>query len=295
MYNIIGKRKIFFVLSAILVIGSIAGLSIFGFNLGIDFTGGSLLEVNMPSAPAAPDIESKINDMDLGKPQVQPAGENNYLIRTKEFGNDVKNDLLGKLRENFGDVEEMKFDTVGPTIGKELREKAVYAIVIILIAIAFYIAYAFRKVSDPVASWKFGVCAIIALVHDVIITVGVFVFLGRFMGVEIDTLFVVALLTLLGYSVNDTIIVFDRVRDKLLKGDRDFERAANSGVNDTLVRSLNTSLTTLLAILAIFLFGGETIKYFILALIVGISVGTYSSIFVATAVLVEWQKAGRKR
>lgn len=294
MFNIIGHRKIWFTISGILVAASLILFLTFGFNLGIDFTGGSLLEVKFnEQSPSAQEVSGSLSSGEWGEIQAQSGGDNNMVLRTKEIDNDQKNALEEKLRANFGEVEELRFETIGPTIGQELSQKAVWAIIVVLIAIVAYIAYAFRKVSGPVPSWKFGVCAIIALGHDVLIAIGIFVILGKVLNVEIDTLFVVALLTILGYSVNDTIVVFDRVREVLLKEHLPFAEAAEKGLRNTIVRSLNTSLTTLFVLLAIFLFGGETIRWFILALIIGVVVGTYSSIFIATSLLVSWQK-GRK-
>lgn len=291
MFSIIKKRKIWFTLSAILVISSIVVFSVFGLKLGIDFTGGSLLELRFSQTPDNNQIVESLSGIDLGEPLIQDTGEGNVIVRTKDIDNDTKNELLQTLRDNFGELEELRFETIGPTIGQELREKAIWAIIIVLIVIVAYVAYAFRKVSGPIASWKFGVCAIAALAHDILIAIGIFVLLGSFLNVEVDTLFVVALLTILGYSVNDTIVVFDRVRDVMLKNkSMPFAEAAEQGLQNTIVRSLNTSITTLFVLLAIFMFGGETIQYFILALIIGVVAGTYSSIFVATPLLVAWQK-----
>ncbi|MFC1721307.1 protein translocase subunit SecF [Patescibacteria group bacterium] len=290
MFSIVKNRKIWFTISGILVVGSIVLFAVWGLNPGIDFTGGSLLEVHFTEAPDGPAVVEAVSGGQWGDVQAQPAGEGNILIRSQEIDNNQKNALEDRLREKFGELEELRFETIGPTIGAELRQKSVWAIAIVLIAIVAYVAYAFRKVSGPIASWKFGVCAIVALAHDVLIAIGIFVLLGMYLNVEVDTLFVVALLTILGYSVNDTIVVFDRVRDVLLKEDLPFEEAADKGLRKTIVRSLNTSLTTLFVLLAIFLFGGETIRWFIFALIIGIVVGTYSSIFIATPLLVAWQK-----
>ena len=187
-------------------------------------------------------------------------------------------------------IEELRFDSVGPSIGQELKRKSLYAIITVLIAIVLYIAWAFRKVSKPVASWKYGMTAIIALFHDVMIVLGVFAVLGRFLDMEINTAFVAAILTVLGYSVNDTIVVFDRIRENLPRSDEDFESTVNISVNQTLRRSINTSLTTLLVLLSIFFFGGTTIRDFVLALSIGVFIGTYSSIFLASPVLVVWEK-----
>jgi len=187
-------------------------------------------------------------------------------------------------------IEELRYDSVGPSIGNELKQKSLYAIVIVLVAIVLYIAWAFRKVSKPVASWKYGLTSIIALFHDVMIVLGIFAILGRFFDVEINAAFIAAILTVLGYSVNDTIVVFDRVRENLPKSEEDFEGTINTSVNQTLVRSINTSLTTLFVLLSILFFGGSTIRDFVLALSIGVFIGTYSSIFLASPLLVVWEK-----
>ena len=203
--------------------------------------------------------------------------------------------MAGAGGEN-ANIKEKRFNSIGPVIGNELKESAVWAIVIALIAIVLYIGFAFRKVSFPISSFKYGIIATIALFHDVIITLGVFAVLGHFYNVEIGIPFVAAILAILGYSVNDTIVVFDRTRENLLKsGIDDFEKIVNKSVNETLVRSINTSFTTLVVLLTLYLFGGDTIKYFVVALMVGIAAGTYSSIFIASPLLVTWQKWDLKR
>jgi preprotein translocase subunit SecF len=201
-------------------------------------------------------------------------------------------DLLRKKFENKDEkVLEDRFETVGPAVSTQLRTRAVYAVLAVLIGIIVYIAYSFRRVSRPVASWKYGVVAVAALIHDVTITMGVFAILGHYFGVEVDVPFVVALLTILGYSVNDTIVVFDRVRENLIKRSvDDFADTVNVAINETLARSLNTTATTLFTLLALFVFGGATIKWFTLALLIGIFLGAYSSIFVASPLLVEWKR-----
>ncbi len=194
-------------------------------------------------------------------------------------------------------IQEMRFESIGPVIGEELKQKAIRAIIAVLVAIILYIAWAFRKVSEPVSSWKYGVTAIIALAHDVIIPTGIFVVLGQILGIELDILFVTALLTILGFSVNDTIVVFDRTRENLARDhhQHDFEFIVNKSVNETIRRSIITSVTTFVVLLAIYLFGGESIKYFVLALMVGVVVGTYSSIFLASPLLVVWEHFSRRK
>ena len=225
---------------------------------------------------------------------VQKSDENGVLIRTKTLSETEHNSLRQALESEFGGVDELRFDSIGPVIGSELRRNAILGVIVTLVLIALYVAWAFRKVSKPVASWKYGLLTIVAAFHDVIITLGAFSVLGHFFGWEIGTAFVAAVLTILGYSINDTVVVFDRTRENLaLSGTYDFESTVEKSVNQTLARSLATSISTLLALFAIFLFGGATTQPFALALIIGIAVGTYSSLFLASPLLVAWET--RKR
>lgn len=251
------------------------------------------------SRPINQAVEEKINPL-VEKVQVTPAGERGLILKMKTIDEPTHQKVLAALREldkTAGDdaLTEKKFEAIGPTISAELKKKSFLAIFFVLFAIIIYIAFAFRKVSKPVSSWKYGVSAVLALTHDVIIPCGVFAVLGHFYGVEVDTLFVTALLTVLGFSVHDTIVVFDRVRENLIKFPREsFEEVINRSVNQTAVRSVNTSLTVLLVLLATFFFGGESVKYFVLTLIIGVIFGTYSSIFVASPLLVMWNRLNKK-
>lgn len=299
MINIIRYKILWLIIAGLLVAASIASVAIWGLKFGIDFTGGSLLEIEFSGdRPATPDAATLLASLGIENVSIQPIGEKAMIFRFKSVDETKHQEIINQLKEKYGEVEENRFESIGPTIGKELRTKAVYSIIIVLICIILYIAWAFRKVSKPVASWKYGLIAIIALVHDVGIPIGLFAILGRFMGVEVNSPFVAAMLTILGYSVNDTIVVFDRIRENLIKsgGDyEDFERIVNESVNQTFARSINTTLTTLLALFAVFFWGGETVKYFALALIVGIGLGAYSSIFIASPLLVVLQKFSMRR
>ncbi|PIR92597.1 protein translocase subunit SecF [Candidatus Falkowbacteria bacterium CG10_big_fil_rev_8_21_14_0_10_44_15] len=277
----------------------------FGLKPGIDFTGGSLMEVAYaPSErPSAPEIKSAVESANIvGTLNVQLVDDRGAQLRFKEVTEEEHQAILQVLSQGgtattsatLKQVEELHFETIGPSIGKELKRRATYAIVIALLVIIAYIAWSFRRVSKPVASWKYGVSAIVALFHDVILVVGVFALLGRYAGIEIDTAFIAALLTVLGYSVNDTIVVLDRVRENLPRSNEDFLGTVNASINQTLARSISTTLTTVLALIALLLFGGETIRYFILALTIGIASGAYSSIFIAAPILVIWEKWQRK-
>jgi len=295
MYKIIQKRKLWFSIALALGGLSIIFLSVWGLKLGIDFTGGGLMEVKfVTERPDVVEVQEKLAELELpGGLQIQPTGLDKMILRFPTLENTTHNAIKDKLITEYGaeNVIEERFEAVGPVIGQELRTKAVYSMIIVLIAIILYIAYAFRHVSRPIRSWKYGIIAIIALLHDILIPLGIFSILGRFAGVEVGLPFVAALLTILGYSVNDTIVVFDRIRENLARsGETNFEELVNKSVNQTLTRSINTSLTTLIVLLAIFLFGGVTIKFFVLALILGVLSGTYSSIFLASPLLVFWQK-----
>ena len=292
MLSIIKKRKIWFIFSGVLLAASIAALVVFGLNLGIDFKGGSLTELEFADGrPDKAELEQAVTDFGLKDISIQTSEDKGYIVRTEAIDEAKHQSLLTTLQEKYNNVEEKRYESIGPTIGNELKSKAIYALVMVIIAIVLYIAYAFRKVSGSISSWKFGLCAVGALFHDVIIVLGIFSVLGKYLDVQIDSLFVIALLMVLGYSVNDTIVVFDRVRFNILKEtSKSLENTVEQGVNQTLVRSLNTSVTTLLVLLALYLFGGATISWFILALIIGVIAGTYSSIFVASPLLVEWNK-----
>ncbi|MDD3888082.1 MAG: protein translocase subunit SecF [Patescibacteria group bacterium] len=300
MIRIIKYRRIFLTISALLVLTSILSLIFIGFKPGIDFTGGTLMEVEFKkSRPDIILVREKLNSLDLGIASVQPSAERGAIIRAKDLNNEQRNKILKTLEKDFkdaGKVKELRFESIGPSVGKELKNKAIIAVVIASICMILYIAYVFRKMSSTVSSWKMGICAILALIHDILIICGIFVLLGYFKGVEIDVLFVSALLVVLGYSVNDTIVVFDRIRDNVLKDQSiDLEVNTELSLNQTLVRSLGTGIATLLVLLSLYLFGGQAIQWFIFALIVGIIVGSYSSIFVASCLLVEWEKWDKRR
>lgn len=294
--NIIGYRKIYYIVSGILVLTSWTLLIIWGLKLGIEFTGGSLIEVGYKDArPAIEEIKQKLEPLNLGSVSVTPTDQNAVMLRLKDVDEATHQQILGALKEGK-ELDEKRFESVGPTIGRELKTRSVQAIIIVLFAIVIYLAWAFRKVSKPVVSWKYGVVAVLALIHDVSIPLGVFAFLGKFYGVEIDTLFVTAILTVLGFSVHDTIVVFDRIRENLKKGGAErFDNIVNKSVNETLTRSINTSLTVLFVLLAIYFFGGATIANFALTLIIGIIAGTYSSIFIASPLVVSWENWARKK
>lgn len=289
MIDFVGKRKIWYTFSLLTVVAAIVVGALWRLNPGIDFTGGSLLEVSYTETrPELGQIETSLAEAGIQHVQIQPVGDKGYILKTPSITNEEKNAVLSAL----SGATEQSFQNVGPTIGAELARKAWWAIATVLVAIVLFISYAFRQVSKgPVPAWVFGIAAIVALAHDIWIVLGVFIILGHFTGVEIDALFVTALLTVLGFSVHDTIVVFDRIRERLrISSKKTFEEILNESINATLVRSIGTSFTTALVLLALFLFGGASIHYFVLALIIGIISGTYSSIFIASPLLLTYSK-----
>jgi len=285
-------RKLYFTFSGIFIIASIFALALWGLRLGIDFKGGSLLfgEFGQKS-PSREEISTALESLDLGELIIQSSGERGVILRFKEIDETKHQQLLIVLNKIGGDFQEKSFESIGPSIGRELSANAFKAIALVLVLIVGYIAFAFRKVSYPLASWKYGVAALVALFHDVIIPLGLFAVLGRFYDIEISSGFIAAILTVLGYSVHDSIIVFDRIRENLIKHQgKSFDETIDKSVNQTFTRSLNTSLTVILVLLAIYFLGGESMKYIALVLMVGIGVGTYSSIFIGSTLLVSWSK-----
>ncbi|MCX6766165.1 MAG: protein translocase subunit SecF [Candidatus Moranbacteria bacterium] len=295
MYNILGKRKYFYIFSGTLMLLSVIALSVWKLNYGLDFTGGTLMEIQNIQSQSS-DIKSVLNDAGINDAVISPTQNNAFLIRYANSSDEKNQEVLAKLKKNFPDAKNTRLDLIGPSISSDLKSKAFWALLFAVIGIAAYVAYAFRKVSRPVESWKYGVGAVVALVHDVLITVGIFAVLGHFLKIEVDSAFIAALLTILGFSVHDTIVVYDRTRENLLRsgsGEK-FDETVNRSLNETMARSINTSLTVLVTLLAIFIFGGQSIKTFTLALLIGITFGTYSSIFVASALIVDWWKWEKK-
>ncbi len=281
----------YFVFSLLIILPGLYYLLTSGLRLGIDFTGGALLEYSFEKKINVDELNKQISSQGIEIGQTTFSENNTYIIRTKPVEQEKLNNLKSYLKEKFGEVTERRVEFVGPVIGSELRQKAIIAVLLASVIIVLYIAFSFRKIPKPASSWRFGVTAVLALIHDILVVVGVFAILGKFLRVEIDTLFVTALLTVIGFSVHDTIVVFDRIRENLSKHlGRKFIDVTNLSVIQTLGRSLNTSLTVVFVLLALFLFGGETLRWFVVALLVGIISGTYSSIFNATALLVWWEE-----
>lgn len=298
---IVRYRKIFFAISIILIAVSLYGIFKYGFRESIDFKGGSITEVSFPEGrPDKALVESHIGGLGFGGFSVRPSEGDRYIIRTQELSASDREALINTLSSNGAEkIVVERSNTIGPVAGSELKSKAYKAILVVILMIVLFITFAFRKVSKPVASWKYGLAAIIALTHDVIIPTGVFVFLGHYFGTEIDLLFVTGILAILGYSVHDTIVVFDRVRENLKHNQHagkkeDFETTVGVSVNQTFGRSINTSLTIFITLLALYLIGSSATKDFALLLLIGVVAGTYSSIFVASPLLVTFQKLQKK-
>ena len=297
--NISKNLKYFFILPALLSIAAIAAIALWGLKPGIDLAGGSLLQVTYPNGrPAVEQVHTAVAPLNFGEVRVQPTGASGYILRQRDLGNDERNTFLQALG-NLGEVKEDQFESIGPSIGAELLNKAWIAIVLITISIILFIAFAFRGVSKPVSSWKYGIVAIATLLHDILVPVGLFALLGHVVGAEVDSLFIVALLTILGISINDTIVVFDRIRENLRLNEEhrkreEFSDVVSKSITQTITRSINTSVTVVIVLVALYVLGPVATKNFALTLIVGMLVGTYSSIFLASPLLVVWEKWSRK-
>jgi preprotein translocase subunit SecF len=298
MYNIIAKTKYTYIFSITVTVISILCLSVWGLKYDIDFTGGTLMKVKYAeSVPSNQEIIDTLKDLNLSSLTVQASDNSSVLIRYASEDDQTNESSWKALQAKWPNATQLSVDFINSSVSKELKSKSLNAIGVAIVTIMAYIAWAFRKVSRPVESWKYGLGAVIALAHDVIITAGVFSVLGHFYGIEVGIPFIAALLTVLGFSVHDTIVVFDRTRENLIKGSSRelFPDVVNKSLNETMVRSINTSMTVIITLLAIYIFGGASIKYFALALLVGVAFGTYSSIFVASALLVTSYKMALKK
>lgn len=295
--SFVGRRRTWFIISAILIAASIASLAIFGLKLNIDFVGGSLIEVQFKDqAPSNQELGNTLETAGFSNVVIQPSGDKKIILRMETLTEDQHQTVLKALDGAYKGVQEDRFDSIGPVIGKELQRTSIYGVVVTLILIGLYIAWAFRKVTEPVESWKYGLLTVLCAFHDVIVPVGVFAIFGHFFNWEIGSAFIAAVLTILGYSISDTVVVFDRTRENLLRRTGEsFGETVEKSIRQTYVRSINTSLTTILAMIAIFLLGGESTRPFALALLIGIAVGTYSSIFIASPALVAWNEWNEKR
>lgn len=301
--NIISKKNIYFAISLLVIIPGLISLILWGLNLSIDFTGGSRMTFSLPqkiTQNTQSTITTTFQNDGVKVVTLQTSGNqinDKIILRTTSIDQKKHLKLLTDLKGKLPQLQEQTFETIGPTIGSETTSNAVKGIIIASILIVLYIAWSFREVPKPASSWRFGISAIIALLHDVLVVVGIFSLLGHFFHVEIDSLFVTALLTVIGFSVHDTIVVFDRIRENLKRsGNPNFSIVVNDSILQTLGRSLNTSLTVILVLVALLFFAGESTRWFVVALLVGVISGTYSSIFNASPLLVVWHEwsQGRK-
>jgi len=290
---IIKHKSIFLSISALLVAGAITSLLVFGFHLGIDFKGGTLLEVSYTEErPSVTTVRAVLAEADLAEAVVQPVAEKDLSVKSRPLSETERTALLADLSiDGAYPLTQTAFTSIGPSVGRELSQKAVAAVILVFIGIILFVTMAFRSVTKPVASWKYGLIVIMALLHDVIIAAGVFAAYSHFTGAEVDILIVVAMLTILGTSVSDTIVIFDRVRENLkMHTSKIFSEMVGKSLTQSFTRSFNTSLTVILVLIALFLFGPETTKNFALVLIVGMFFGAYSSLFMASPLLVLFEK-----
>ena len=298
MLNIIGKKNWYFLISLLIIIPGIISMFLWGLRLSIDFTGGSriiLLFDKVVNQQTQNIVRDTFDKEKIEIVTIQPS-DKRLIIRTKPINEREDANLLKKLKSKLVSVKQDEFETIGPSVGSEITMNALKAILLASVLIVLYIAWSFRSVPKPTSSWRFGICAVIALFHDILVLIGVFSLLGHFAGVEVDSLFVTALLTVIGFSVHDTIVVFDRIRENLRRTiDVPFPQIVNDSILQTLVRSLNTSLTAILVLFTLLIFGGSTIHWFIVALLIGITSGTYSSIFNAAPLLVAWHEFDERR
>lgn len=298
---IIRFRKILYIFSGVILAVSIFGILVYGFRLGVDFSGGSIMEVEfLKERPDISSIERKLAASNLGSFRIQPTDDRGFIIRIAGASGEIRGVMLEILADGNDPslvLEEKRFDSIGPVIGYELKRKAFMSIILVIVLILAFVSWAFRHVSKPVSSWKYGLVAIAALIHDILVPAGLFAFLGRFYGAEVDALFVTALLTILGFSVHDTIVVFDRIRENLRKaeGQGEFADIVGKSLNETFGRSLATSFALFLVLFSLFWLGADATRYFSLTLLVGVVAGTYSSICLASPLLVSWHHATRAK
>jgi preprotein translocase subunit SecF len=299
--TIIRHRKIFFALSALLLLGSIFAWILVKPSYGTDFTGGSILEVHFDGeVPDLAHTKEHIEALGFEGVSIRPSGESNIIIRTKEITTVEKDAIITELTSEGDRVTEERFNLVGPVVGESLKKKSIWAIAVVILCIVLFITFAFRKVSQPVSSWKYGFATVVALLHDVVIPAGAYVIYGKYFSAEIDLLFVTGILAILGYSVHDTIVVFDRVREHLKLNqegnvNEPFEKTVGESLMQTLGRSINTSVTIFLVLVALYFVGSEATKSFSFLLAVGVVIGTYSSIFLASPLLVTLEKLKKNK
>lgn len=292
MYRIIKNSWAWFTFSIVLALLSIIFLGVFGLRIGIDYKGGTNIEFQSAAANRTDLAVNVLNADGYTGYQIKDSGTDQAIIQLRTLSNDEHVKLTANLESKIADYTETSYNTVGPVIGKDLTIKSIWAVIIASFGIIIFVAFAFRKVPKPLSSWKFGVCAVIALIHDLLITTGFVALTGHFfVWMEVNALFTTALLTIMGFSVHDTIVVYDRLRENFIKNPKkDITISAEESINQTIVRSINTSMTTIIVLLAMLVFGSSSVRQFILTLVFGIIIGTYSSIFNATPLLVWWHK-----
>ncbi|XUX00272.1 MAG: protein translocase subunit SecF [Dehalogenimonas sp.] len=293
MPNFIGKRNVFLIISGLLVIGSMLSLAVFGLKSGIDFSAGSSLTVQFDTAPALADLNTKIRDLGHPEAVIQETGSGDFIIHVSVITDAQKNDLETGLETAFGALTEQGFESIDPTIAGDTRKIAAGAVALATVGILLYLTYAFRRMPKPL---HYGTGAVIALLHDVVVVLGIFAILASIFNWEIDLVFVIGILAVLGYSVNNTVVIYDRIRENVLRGVAPtFEATVNRSVVETVVRSMNTSFTTIIAVLALMLFVGATVENLAIVMFIGILVGTYDSLFIAPAILVIWDNFDKRR
>jgi len=288
MFNLIKYKNLFLGISLVMVVLAFVSIFNFGFKEGIDFKGGTLWQVKFENNVSAQDLENYLKTNFNAENLLITAGSDDgvMMIRTNELTEEVHQLYFYGLQQDLGLVEELRFESIGPTIGAELRSRAIWAFILVLFGISLYIAFAFRKVSYPVSSWKYGMATLVCLFHDSIISAGIFAWWGYTRGLEVDSNFLVAILTIIGFSVHDTIVIFDRIRENLIvQRGKKMDEIINISINQTFARSINTSLTLIIVLIAMYLFGATTLSYFVLLILVGTVIGTYSSIFMASPLL----------
>ncbi|MCX6811049.1 MAG: protein translocase subunit SecF [Candidatus Berkelbacteria bacterium] len=298
MFNLVKKRTYFYIFSSALIVLSILSIFIWKLNFGIDFSGGSIIELSSSGiAGQIEAIKSESAGIGIKIDSASSSGNDKVILRTKNLTTDEHQKLIATITKVNHGTTESSYQTIGPVVSRDISNKAIWAVVVASLAIILFVAYAFRKVPKPASSWRFGLTAVAALIHDLIVTTGFVSVVGHYYSfMQVDALFITALLTVMGFSVHDTIVVFDRLRENMVRHpNSDIETLANDSILQTISRSINTSLTTIMVLLALFLIGGSSISHFVLILIAGITFGTYSSIFIATMLLISWQKTIERR
>jgi len=292
MIDIVSKRNWFFLISIILLVPGIISMLVFGFRLGIDFSSGTVMTLRFSTTVDQSGLRQQMTDLGYGEATIQKTSEGDYLVRIREINTEQKEALIAGLKKALNtDVTIRDFYTVSPLVAGEVARNAAIAVGVASIFMLIYIAFAFRHMPKP---FRWGACAVIALLHDVLIVLGIFSILGWLIGYQVDSMFITAMLTIVGFSINNTVVVYDRIRENMRKGiSKDFAVTVNSSILETITRCINTSLTVILTCLAIYLFGGVTIQQFIMALLIGVVVGIYDSVFVAGPLLVLWDRGMR--